>query len=96
MANVRFSAGNIRSIYTTRASHSRDWSNKTKASINEMLLAFIHRAVNSENDKVNNIKNQLTGEYGAVPDTARDYKVNYIKKKGSSIFFGLGKYLLIT
>ena len=56
-----------------------DWSNKTKASINEMLLSFIHRAVNSENDKVNNIKNQLTGEYGAVPDTARDYKVNYIK-----------------
>lgn len=58
-----------------------------------MLLSFIHRAVNSENDKVNNIKNQLTGEYGAVPDTARDYKVNYIKykrelrKTGSSIFF---------
>jgi len=36
-----------------------------------------YRAVNSENDKVNNVKNQLTGEYGAVPDTARDYKVNY-------------------
>ena len=37
----------------------------------------MYRAVNSENDKVNSIKNQLNGEYGAVPDTARDYKVNY-------------------
>ena len=86
MANVRFSAGNIRSTPHAQATRAKrpqtrvdfHWSNKTKASINEMLLSFIHRAVNSENDKVNNIKNQLTGEYGAVPDTARDYKVNYI------------------
>ena len=36
---------------------------------------FIHRAINSENEKANHVKNLLTGEYGAVPDTARDYKV---------------------
>ena len=40
-----------------------------------MLFFFIHRAINSENDKANHVKNLLTGEYGAVPDTARDYKV---------------------
>jgi aconitate hydratase len=31
-------------------------------------------AVNAENQKVNCVKNQLTGEYGAVPDVARQYK----------------------
>ena len=33
-------------------------------------------AVNSENDGVNSLKNQLTGEYQAVPAVARDYKKN--------------------
>uniref|UniRef100_A0A8C4EM62 Aconitate hydratase, mitochondrial n=1 Tax=Dicentrarchus labrax TaxID=13489 RepID=A0A8C4EM62_DICLA len=33
-------------------------------------------AVNIENDAVNKIKNQLTGEYGGVPDVARYYKAN--------------------
>lgn len=37
---------------------------------NNMLIG----ALNSENDKVNSVKNQLTGEYGAVPDVARAYK----------------------
>jgi len=37
---------------------------------NNLLIA----AVNSENDQANSVKNQLTGEFGAVPDTARDYK----------------------
>lgn len=36
---------------------------------------FSNRAINSENDKANHVKNQMTGEYGAVPDTARYYKV---------------------
>ena len=36
---------------------------------------FSNRAINSENDKANHVKNQETGEYGAVPDTARYYKV---------------------
>ncbi|XP_014771485.1 aconitate hydratase, mitochondrial [Octopus bimaculoides] len=31
-------------------------------------------AVNYENEKLNCVKNQLTGEYGGVPDTARYYK----------------------
>ncbi len=31
-------------------------------------------AVNNFNEKTNNVKNQLTGEYGAVPDIARAYK----------------------
>ena len=38
---------------------------------NNMLIG----AVNAENGEVNKIKNQLTGDYGAVPDVARDYKV---------------------
>lgn len=38
---------------------------------NNMLIG----AVNSENDAINKIKNYLTGEYGGVPDVARDYKV---------------------
>lgn len=31
-------------------------------------------AVNFANDKTNTVKNQITGEYGAVPATQRDYK----------------------
>ncbi|MFV0303928.1 MAG: aconitate hydratase [Moheibacter sp.] len=31
-------------------------------------------AVNAYNQETNKVKNQLTGEYGAVPDTARAYK----------------------
>lgn len=31
-------------------------------------------AVNSENDETNNVQNQITGEFGKVPDVARDYK----------------------
>jgi aconitate hydratase len=37
---------------------------------NNMLIG----AVNYYNEKTDNIKNQLTGEYGAVPDTQRVYK----------------------
>jgi aconitate hydratase len=33
-------------------------------------------AQNAENGEVNSVKNQLTGEYGAVPAVARDYKKN--------------------
>jgi len=36
-------------------------------------------AVNSFNMKTNFIKNQLSGEYGGVPETQRDYKANNIK-----------------
>ncbi len=33
-------------------------------------------AVNAFNDETNNVKNQLTGEYGEVPATQREYKAN--------------------
>ncbi|XP_043281519.1 aconitate hydratase, mitochondrial [Venturia canescens] len=36
-------------------------------------------AVNSENNEVNKIKNQLTGEWGGVPDVARHYKKNGVR-----------------
>ncbi|KAI4457093.1 aconitate hydratase b [Holotrichia oblita] len=36
-------------------------------------------AVNSENSEMNKIKNQLTGEWGAVPDVARHYKANGVR-----------------
>jgi aconitate hydratase len=36
-------------------------------------------AINAFNKKTNFVKNQLTGEYGAVPDTQRAYKVKGIK-----------------
>ncbi|CAO3640324.1 unnamed protein product [Cunninghamella blakesleeana] len=42
---------------------------------NNMLIG----AVNSENDAVNSVKNQYTGEYKGVPETARDYKAEGIK-----------------
>ena len=38
---------------------------------NNMLIG----AVNIDNDGINSIKNQLTGELGGVPDVARHYKV---------------------
>lgn len=42
---------------------------------NNMLIG----AVNAENGEVNNVKNFQTGEYSAVPDTARAYKAKGIK-----------------
>lgn len=36
-------------------------------------------AVNYDNDQLNNVKNQLTGEFGAVPDTARHYKAHKVQ-----------------
>ncbi|WP_111598671.1 aconitate hydratase [Chitinophaga skermanii] len=41
---------------------------------NNMLIG----AVNAYNDKTDTVKNQLTGEYGAVPATARAYKAAHI------------------
>ena len=36
-------------------------------------------AINAENGEANKVKNAFTGEYGAVPATARDYKARGIK-----------------
>ncbi len=41
---------------------------------NNMLIG----AVNFFNDKTDNIKNQLTGEYGTVPNTQRSYKAAHV------------------
>ncbi|KAK9759705.1 Aconitate hydratase mitochondrial [Basidiobolus ranarum] len=41
---------------------------------NNMLIG----AINSENGEANKIKNKLTGEFGAVPAVARDYKAKGI------------------
>jgi len=41
---------------------------------NNMLIG----AINYFNEKTNSIKNQLTGEYGAVPDVQRQYKAKGI------------------
>ena len=38
-----------------------------------LLLAY--SALNIDNGEINKVKNQLTGEFGAVPDVARQYKV---------------------
>lgn len=35
-------------------------------------------ATNAENGEMNKVRNQITGEYGPVPDTARYYKANNI------------------
>jgi aconitate hydratase len=35
-------------------------------------------AINEENDQANNVKNQLNGEYGKVPDVARYYKAKRV------------------
>ena len=37
-----------------------------------------YRAVNVENDSPNKVRNLLTGDWGAVPDTARSYKVGQV------------------
>lgn len=61
----------------------------TDAHIQTMFYALVHitlyvwyknvvddfRAINSENGEANKIKNQVTGEWGGVPDVARAYKV---------------------
>jgi len=36
-------------------------------------------ATNSENNEMNKIKNQLSGEWGTVPDVARHYKANGVR-----------------
>ena len=45
-------------------------------------------AVNIENDSANKVKNVLTGEYGAVPDVARHYKVPTVGFLVSALHMG--------
>ena len=41
---------------------------------------------------MNNVKNQLTGEYGSVPDTARHYKVSQSDSQTTPTGLGAGLY----
>jgi Leucine-rich repeat (LRR) protein len=52
-----------------------DVNKKFPYSVNNILYIHLSRAVNEENGEINNVQNQLTMEYGPVPDTARYYKV---------------------
>ena len=68
-------------IKTTRGGYRRQETGaRTVCCVIDYLSeeAFIRRAINSENEKANHVKNQLTGDYGAVPDTARYYKVEIV------------------
>jgi aconitate hydratase len=40
---------------------------------------FLITGINAENDDMNNVKNQLTGEYGGVPDVAKQYQAVGVK-----------------
>lgn len=42
---------------------------------NNMLIG----AINDENGEANKVKNQFSGEFGGVPETARDYKARGVK-----------------
>lgn len=38
-------------------------------------------ATNDDNGEMNKVKNQVTGEWSPVPDTARHYKVRHMQRK---------------
>lgn len=42
-------------------------------------MNLFFRATNAENGEMNKIKNQLSGEWGTVPDVARHYKAKGVK-----------------
>ena len=39
------------------------------------ILCVYFRATNAENKEMNDVRNQVTGQFGDVPGTARYYKV---------------------
>jgi len=47
---------------------------KFRGHLNNISNNFLITATNSENGEMNSIKNVLTGEFGPVPGTAREYK----------------------
>jgi len=40
---------------------------------------FLITGINAENDDMNNVKNQLTGQYGGVPEIAKQYQAEGVK-----------------
>ncbi|KAH7724492.1 aconitate hydratase [Aphelenchoides avenae] len=49
---------------------------KYRGHLNNISNNMFLTAVNAENGEMNKVRNQLTGEFGTVPDTARYYKKN--------------------
>ena len=47
---------------------------KFRGHLNNISNNFLITAVNSENEQMNSVKSQVTGEFGPVPATARGYK----------------------
>ena len=43
------------------------------------MFCVYFSAVNIDNKEINKVKNQLTGDVGSVPETARYYKVSIIQ-----------------
>lgn len=39
-----------------------------------IIINYLFSAINFENNEMNNIKNQVTKQWGGVPDVARQYK----------------------
>ena len=51
---------------------------KYRGHLNNISNNMLTGAINFFNNKANNVKNQLTGDYGSVPDIQRDYLFNGI------------------
>ena len=51
---------------------------KFRGHLNNISNNFLITAINAENGEMNSIKNEVSGEFGPVPATARDYKANGI------------------
>jgi len=48
---------------------------KFRGHLDNISNNYMITAINDENGEMNKVKNQVTGEYSPVPDTARFYKV---------------------
>lgn len=55
------------------------YSDKNQAILLTLYSFNFFSATNSENGEMNKIKNQLTSDWGTVPDVARHYKANGVK-----------------
>uniref|UniRef100_A0A060TGU8 Aconitate hydratase, mitochondrial n=1 Tax=Blastobotrys adeninivorans TaxID=409370 RepID=A0A060TGU8_BLAAD len=63
---------------TDHISQAGPWL-KYRGHLQNISNNYMIGAINAENGEANNIKNQVTGQYGAVPDVAAYYRDNGIK-----------------
>ncbi|CAN6612622.1 aconitate hydratase, mitochondrial [Trichomonascus vanleenenianus] len=63
---------------TDHISQAGPWL-KYRGHLQNISNNYMIGAINAENNEANNIKNQVTGEYGAVPDVASYYRDNGIR-----------------